>query len=343
MDKELVFGVAVLVAVVASLPICFRWPWAGAVLWGWLAFLYPSRLYEGRAFGLHLIWLVAAVVLAGVAVNGVVHRLPRSRELYLLLAFWAFTGVTTAASSIFPERAWAYFGQWTWNLAVVLLVMVLSLDRRRLAALLWATALPLGLYALAGTVWLAYTGGTQQLYGPRSSDVWGNNNLGATLAAIAPFFVFLGRHASPWAARAAYVLFAVTVVALLGTYSRGAALALVLVLASLAAYGQWRALALLALGFAVFMAVTTPATWLARIDTLCAPDQEASASMRRDEWYVAWRLGLDHPLLGAGFLPFSAEAYRRYVPGSTDHRDAHNVFPRCSPSTVSPASRSTPP
>jgi probable O-glycosylation ligase (exosortase A-associated) len=183
-----------------------------------------------------------------------------------------------------------------------------------------------GLYAVAGCVWIAITGGAEPLYGPRSSDMWNNNNLGATLVAIAPFFVFLGRRATPWVRRGADVLYAATIVAVLGTYSRAAALALALMLVMLAAFRQWRALIVPAVAVVVLMLFVDSAAWFDRMYTLRAYDREHSAAMRKDEWYVAWRTGLDHPFLGAGFAPFSAEVYQRYLPTSTDRRDAHNLL-----------------
>jgi probable O-glycosylation ligase (exosortase A-associated) len=235
-------------------------------------------------------------------------------------------GLTTATVAIAPENAAAYFYHFTWIVGVAVVAMMLSLERRKLMALLCATAVPLGLYAVAGGAWVLFTGGEEPLYGPRSADIWNNNSLGATLVALVPLFGFLARHApSAWARRGAAVLLAAAVIAVLGTYSRGAALSLSLVLALQALCRQWRALAVAGAAFVVFMLFTTPSTWLKRVDTIRTYEQDTSASMRFDEWYVALRLGLDHPLLGAGFRPFNAEIYQRYAPASRDHNDAHNM------------------
>jgi probable O-glycosylation ligase (exosortase A-associated) len=53
---------------------------------------------------------------------------------------------------------------------------------------------------------------------------------------------------------------------------------------------------------------------------------DSSGAKRMKSWYVAARLGIDHPLLGAGFHPFSPTVYQQYLPGYADDHDAHNHF-----------------
>ena len=313
--------------VAASLPLCFFWPWFGGVVWGWLGFLYPERLTTGRVLDVPFVGLVIGATLAGLARARHRYPWPRSREFYLLLALWAFCGLTTAVAAVYPERAWWGWLELSRIVVLILVVMALCQERHKLTALMWATALSVGSYATYGAVWVLLTHGANPLYGPRASDIENNNDFAATLVAILPFFVFLGR-ALPqrWLRRGALVLFAAMVIAILGTYSRAAVLALGIVLLLLGVFRQWHALAAACMAFAVFLLCTVPQTWVARVETIRTYDQEHSAAMRPKEWYVALHLGLDHPLLGAGFRPFSPEAYERYIPGYSDYHDAHNLF-----------------
>jgi probable O-glycosylation ligase (exosortase A-associated) len=318
--------VAVVLALLVSVPVCVLWPWAGAVTWGWLGFMLPHRLVSGLAFGVYLGWIPVVATLVGLARAPARYPLPRSREMRLMLVFWAFCVLTTVAATQ-PQNAWPRFVELSRILVMMLAVMALSLERRRLELLMWLTALVLAWYALEGAAWVCWTGGAEPLYGPRASDIENNNDLAPALISVLPFFVFLGRHAPrAWMRRGALVLFAVTIVAILGTYSRGAVLGLGAVLLLLTAYRQWRGLAMAAIAFSVFFTCTNPQKWFDRVGTIFTYTQDKSASMRLDEWYVALRIGLDHPLLGAGFRPFTAGLYQRYIPGSHDYHDAHNLF-----------------
>jgi len=318
--------VIVAVSVAVGIPLCFRWPWIGGVVWGWFCFLYPDRVMIGLVHGTPFIALVVIATLAGLAFTSPLYQLPRSREMYLLVAFWAFCALTTAAA-LYPERAWPQFFRLSRIILLIMVVMAFSQSPRRLTALMWATALAVACYAVPGALWVAVTGGhAGPLYGPRASDIENNNDFAAAMIATLPFFVFLGPTAPrPWMRHAALGVFGITVVAILGTYSRAAVLALVAVLLLLAALRQWRALAVAAVAWVAFLSVTAPQKWVRRVDTIRTFSREASAAQRPQEWYVALRLGLDHPVLGAGFQPFTPETYLRYV-GYEDYHNAHNFF-----------------
>lgn len=319
--------IVVTLSLIVGVPFCFFFPWAGAMLWGWDGFMLPNRVAGGLVLGTYYGWILPFAALAGVALTGKRYRLPRSREMYLLLALWAFCALTTAVAAIYPERAWERFIELSRILALTLVVIALSQDRRTLTILMWATALPLGCYALYGVLWLALTGGASPLYGPRAADVENNNDLAAALIAVLPFFVFLARGAPRrWMAYAALGLFGATVVAILGTYSRAAAIALVVVLGALALCRQWRALAVAAVACLLFVSIAPGQKWVARVDTIRTYRQDGSAMKRLSSWYVAVRLGLDYPVFGAGFRPFSPETYARYIPDYSDYHDAHNHF-----------------
>jgi probable O-glycosylation ligase (exosortase A-associated) len=103
-------------------------------------------------------------------------------------------------------------------------------------------------------------------------------------------------------------------------------LGLLAVVALLALCGRRQALLAAFVACAVFLTFTPAEKFFARIGTIRTFRQDVSAAMRPGEWYVAFRLGLEHPLLGAGFRPFDNATYRRYIPDSTDYRDAHNLF-----------------
>jgi putative inorganic carbon (HCO3(-)) transporter len=316
----------VALCVVASVPLCFRWPWFGGVVWGWLSSIYPYRLVIGRVGGVPFVWLVIAATLAGLARTAPRYRLPRSREMYLLLGFWAFCALTTL-TALYPARAWPCFLEISRVLSLTLVVIALCQERRKLIGLMWATPLSLACYAVVGVVWVWQTGGhAGPLYGPRASDLQNNNDFAAALIAALPFFVFLGECAPRrWMTFAALGLFCAAVFAILGTYSRAAVCGLIVVLLLLAMLRQWRAIAAAGATWVAFLLCTAPGKWVARVDTIRTFQQEHSAAMRLPEWYVAWRLGLDHPLLGAGFEAFTPESYLRYV-GYADYHNAHNHF-----------------
>lgn len=323
----MLFDVALIGLVVASLPICFMRPWIGSLLWWWVSFMNPHQLAHSFAFDGWFAILIALATVAGAAVSPERYPLPRSRERYLLMALWGFCALTTTVAAINPWRAWVRLAIMSAILVMTFVVTSLFQDRRKLRVLLWVTALSLGSYALNGAVWVLWTGGVERLDGPMYSQIQNNNDLAAALVGLAPFFVFLGASASQrWLRHVSLGVFGVMVVAILGTYSRAAFLALCVVLVLLACYRQWRAIAIACTAWAVFLLCTAPAKWVDRIDSIRTYEADHSARLRPLSWYVAMRIGLDHPFFGAGFRPFNRDMYARYIPGYVDDHDAHNMF-----------------
>lgn len=313
--------------VLAALPVCFMWPWVGSLLWWWVSFMNPYELATGLGFKGWFGSLIALATAAGAVRSSERYAMPRSRELYLLLALWAFCALTTVVAAINPFRAWIRLLFLSRILVMTLVVIVLFQQRRKLTIMLWITALSLGAYAAGGALWILRTGGAPRLDGPFGSQLQNNNDLAAALVALAPFLVFLGaRAARPWLRFTALVIFGAMVIAILGTYSRASFLALGVVLVCLGAYRQWRAVAVACIAWAVFLVFTPPQKWVQRVDSIRTYEADRSAASRTESWYVALRIGLDHPVLGAGFRPFSEETYRRYLPGYVGYHDAHNMF-----------------
>jgi probable O-glycosylation ligase (exosortase A-associated) len=155
-----------------------------------------------------------------------------------------------------------------------------------------------------------------------------NNRLAFALMMVLPLAVFLRRsESSAWIRGVLLATFALSIVAVLGTYSRGSLINLGVVLVCILAVLRTRDLPVL-----LVIAATPVIIWLAppryheRIQTIAAPQGERSVRMRSKSGYVALRLGLDHPILGAGFQPFDEAVYERYVPGYLDNHNAHNHF-----------------
>jgi probable O-glycosylation ligase (exosortase A-associated) len=121
-----------------------------------------------------------------------------------------------------------------------------------------------------------------------------------------------------------------TVAAILGTYSRGGLIALVVVFAAL----WWRTQRhLLTAGFLVTAAIAIlvifPQKWNNRMATIETYDSDDSFQSRVDAWKTALRIGFDRPFVGAGYRATEETSiYARYNPENkkTHGRAVHSVY-----------------
>jgi probable O-glycosylation ligase (exosortase A-associated) len=274
--------------------------------------------------------MVAAATLAGLLVTRERYALPRTREVALLGALWVTFVCSTLFVAFQPQAAWEKLVEISKILLMTIATIVLFQDRRKLTALLLVIAFSIGIYAVAGGLWNLYSGFAERLYGPPESAIGDNNALGFALTMVVPLFVLLrGQVANIWLRRALLATFAFSIVAIFATYSRGALIGLCIAL-PLTLVLTWKkdvpvVVAAVAACLVIYM---TPRQWVERMQTITPTvyKDDSSGSKRMKSWYVAFRLGLDHPLLGAGFRPFEPEVYERYLPGYWDNHDAHNHY-----------------
>jgi probable O-glycosylation ligase (exosortase A-associated) len=318
------------VLVVASLPVCFLRPWLGMLVFAWIGFMNPHRLLGGFAYEMPYAKMVALATLAGLLVTRERYALPRTREVFLLGALWLTFVCSTVLVARQPEAAWAKLAEISKILLMTAATIVLFQDRRKLDALLLVIALSVGFYGVSGGIWGLRTGFQDRLYGPDQSALGDNNALGYSLTIVLPILVRLrGVFSRLWMRRVLLITFALSIVAIFATYSRGALIGLCIVLPLTLAL-TWRrdAAVLVAAVGACLVIYVTPRQWVERMQTITPTvyRDDSSGSKRMKSWYVAVRLGLDHPLLGAGFCPFEPDVYELYLPGYWDNHDAHNHY-----------------
>jgi probable O-glycosylation ligase (exosortase A-associated) len=329
---QVVFSLDMLLTllIVATLPVCALRPWIGMLVFAWLGYMNPHRLLDGFAYSMPYAKMVAVATLAGLLFTRERSPLPRTREIYLVAALWVMFVCSTVFAALQPEVARVKLAEISKILVMTGATIVLFQDRRKLHVLLLVIALSVGYYGVTGALWSVYTGFAERLYGPPMSALGDNNALGFTLTMVLPIMVLVRRQAShPWIRGGLLAVFGLSIVALFATYSRGALIGLCLSMPLTLAL-SWRkdVPVLVATAAACLVIYAAPRQWVERMQTITptAYRTDSSGSKRMKSWYVAFRLALDHPILGAGFRPFEPDVYEKYMPGYWDNHDAHNHY-----------------
>jgi probable O-glycosylation ligase (exosortase A-associated) len=177
------------------------------------------------------------------------------------------------------------------------------------------------------------TGGQYQVLGPPDSFLEGNTNIGLALVMVIPLILALREEqTNPTIRKLLVGVLVLSVIACVGTYSRGAVLGLVVSMGLLVLKGKAKAVVLpLIIGGALLAPYILPEKWFGRMETIKTYEQESSAVSRLRAWEMAYNLAMDRPLLGGGFETFSVATYQRYL---SDERlsdavigtGAHSIF-----------------
>ena len=296
-------GAAFLGLMAILLPTALVRPFVGVLLWCWISFMNPHR----QLWPPFSDWPWAAIVF-GFAALGFVFapragRVAPTTTTWLFIALMGCFTMTSMTALGPPELVWA---KWELIFKIILgLLLTASLlsDRERVHALIWVIVLAMGYYGVKGGFFTILHGGTYRVWGPPDSIITDNNHLAVALLVSVPLMNYL-RLQSPhryvrWVLIASMLL---TVLAALGSHSRGAFLALAA--GTLAFWFRSRRRLLMAVALVGCLAggiAFMPDSWSERMATIDNYEEDASATDRLLLWRVSFQLALSRPLVGTGF------------------------------------------
>lgn len=246
-------------------------------------------------------------------------KIPFLRETIMLAALWVLFGISTVFA-IEPEWAQTKFIFLSKIFLMVFLSMLILQTPERMQMLARVIALSLGFYAVKGAVFFIGTGGTGMVQAPEGSFLTANNSLGAALAMNAPLLFYLLRtETHVWLRRLVMAMLVCTYPAVIGTFSRGAWLALgaataLMIMKSKHKVAIVASAALLGVLVLIWFPQIVSDRVASRANTLQNYEEDASAQSRFWNWEFCRRVGAAHPLLGAGFNYYSLKAYGIYYP-----------------------------
>lgn len=322
--------IALALFIFGTLPFILMRPYIGLLVWSWIGYMNPHRLCYGFAVSFPWVQMVAIVTLAGFFFSKESKRIPSSTISVLLVMFLLWTGLTTFFAVV-PDSAWEAWLEFAKVLVMVFVTLALVNNRERIHWLVWMIVVSLGFYGVKGGAFTILSGGANHVFGPPASFIADNNALALALCMTLPFMRYLQLHSSRKIVRAGLGFsMLLTGVAVLGTYSRGGLVALVVVAGALFLKSRGRlavALVVVAVGFAAYHFM--PAQWTDRMGTLQHADQTDSGETRIQSYEFALNVALHRPLLGGGFNVYQSDSlWRSYGPEGAIPRAIHSIYLR---------------
>lgn len=322
-------SLALTLFVLATLPMAFAEPFVGFLLWVLFSYMNPHRLAYGFAFNFHWVFLISSITLFSMMVHAKSLQKIRWNTLsVLLLIFLIWTGITTltAVMSSLAVPKWIQFLKIQ---VMVFATLMLVTDRKRMDILVWVIVASFGLWAAKGGLFTALKGGHYHVLGPSSSFFGDNNQFALVMCMALPFMRYLQLiYQSRWIRWGLWVLMGLTVLSIVGTYSRGGLLGLFAVLFMLFMKSRNR------FGLLVIIAIAVPLTfnflpqkWANRMESMTHYKSDNSAEGRIDSWKFATNVALAKPVTAGGFSVWASNnMWNEYGPPGAVHRAIHSVF-----------------
>lgn len=318
--------IAIALIVFGAIPWALTRPYIGVYLWSWISYMNPHKLAYGFAVTFPWANVIALVTFASLILSKERKRLPICAETVILVLFLIWMTVTTFYA-FHQEEAWAQWDKVMKIQLFTLLTLVVVNTRERVVWLVWVIVLSLGFYGLKGGLFTLTGGGGSRVWGPVGSFIAGNNELGLAMIVTMPLMWYLRSHSeNKWVRHGMVVLMVATLLATLGTHSRGALVGL----AAMGAMLWWKSRQKVAMLILIVMAVLIaipfmPAEWHERMSTIKTYEEDASAMGRINAWQMAINMASDR-LTGGGFEPISRAVYMRYAPDPNYVVDFHSIY-----------------
>ncbi len=312
--------------VLGSVPVMVYRPYIGLLFWMWIGFMNPHRLTWGFAYSFPFVQVAAIATIAGWLVSKEPKRIPINTATVLWLTFTAWVTLTSIFA-IYPAEAWVEWQRFIKIQVMVYVMLALLVNRERIDLAVIVIAASICFYGVKGGLFTLATGGQHMVLGPRNSFIGGNTEIAFAIVVTLPLLWYLrGIATRGWVRLALTGVFALCLLSVIGSYSRGAILATTAMLAFLWMRSKGKIVTGLAglVALAVGLALM-PDKWFDRMGTI-GGELDRSEQGRINAWWFAHNLASDHPLMGGGFGAFNPDLFLRYAPDPEFFRDAHSIF-----------------
>lgn len=306
--------------ILVMMPVSFRKPFIGLLLFSLLAYMRIQDLTWGFAKETRWSFYVAIVTFAGFFASPVERRFmaPDLRN-YLMIMLTAIVWLSVLATGDFQETDMPGLVEYTKIIAIALFTTGLVNTRGRLRMMVWVIAFSFAFFGFKSGLIGVLKGGAYQIHNGPGGMLDDNNDFALALGMGVPMLWMIA-HSERRTVIRRMLLFVVPLQMLtVGfTYSRGGALALAAGMMVLIARSRNRVAGFLVIGLLGVSAIAlAPASYTERLGTISDYEEDKSAQSRIAAWLTAAEMIKAKPLIGVGFARFKRN-YVKYDPARTD-------------------------
>ena len=296
--------------------------------------MHPEREAFGLATDYGFNYYIALATFVAWVFSSEQKTLPNQTLTALLIIFAILFSLSTYFAIDYPS-AYELWDRHIKTVALVFVIMGMTNSKLRIQALLWMLALSIGYYAVKGGGYFLISGGSADspVFGPDETMIDDNNHLALAILITIPLLYYLrSTTESPLVKWVLLGVIVISVMAIVGTYSRGGFVGLVVVGIAFMMTARRRLAAVLMAGtLALGIVSVAPPDWVARISGISGFKKDESSISRLAAWQTSWNLALDRPLIGGGFsaieTPNTYVKYRGTVDKTeADGRAAHSIY-----------------
>ena len=282
------------------LPVTVMSAHVGILLWIWVALLSPNEVLYGIMTGVPFNKVVAITTIVSLLFNA------EKKDLYLdaigslLLLFAIIAAISWYAAMVPGPSNDDLFQKILKEIVLFFMITNFMHTRIRIHSVIIIICLSIGFFAVKEGLIFSLTAGGHNING--SGAIGDNNALAAAMLMIIPLLFYLGNYSALKGMRIGfYFTLALSIIATIGTYSRGGFAGMIILgFFLLKNSGNKVRSAIFIVLCCVLIYSFAPATWFDRLNTINSASEDGSFMGRVGAWKMSLLVALDHPLTGAG-------------------------------------------
>ena len=312
--------------VFSSLPFILKSPVNGALMWVWISVMSLHSQAWGYATNFPFAFIVAVVTIASMIASTQPKNLPLTPVTVTLIAFVLWMNVTLPFSLFFDVSMF----QWVKvmkTMCMTFVCLMLIKERKDVQRLMWVLAASLGYYGVKGGFFTLRSGGEHKVWGPEGTFIGGNNEIALALIMTIPLMYYIQQEsANKWVRHGLTGAMLLCALAALGSYSRGALLAI----SAMAVFMWVKSHRKVLLGCLLVLAIPPlirfmPDQWDQRMNSISEYESDGSAQGRINAWRMTYNLAKDR-FFGGGFEIYNPTVFGTYAPNPNDVHAAHSNY-----------------
>ena len=281
----------------------FKRPYIGVSLWIWSAMFFPNGWVWGFASSFRYNMLIALVTIISYVFQKNKVKTDSSGLTTLILVFFVWSTISSIFTISNPTLVWFEWNVFFKIVIFYLLCIFIIKTKHQINVFIWAICLSAAYFGASEGLKYIITGGGHTVTGILGSRLSDRNELALALNMTIPLIIFLLGHTKSKLLRLALIgAIIFNVVAIIGSFSRGGTLGLIVIAGYFFFQSKRKILVSICLVIAVGIGSNFVSDkWTGRMNTIETMEQDSSFLGRVVAWKQAVLMAVDHPIFGGGF------------------------------------------
>ena len=283
--------------------LALRNPFLGLCGWVWVMMAIPKNMLWGVSGDIRFIYILALATIIGMFFDkDPMRKHPFNGMFILMLLILALSGISNFFTMGSSDASWKVWSDFLKAIILSGLIMMLLTTRNRIETFLFALLIGIGFNVFFEGLKFLVTGGSYKIVGIVNSMMTDNNLFALATLMVIPLYLYIIPIVKHQYLKLGFTgLAGLSVVCVIGSFSRGGFIGLIIVSWQIFLKTKQKAL------FIIFILIFASAAlyiasdkWTDRMQTIENAEEDESFLGRVTAWKLATLAALDNPVLGTG-------------------------------------------